>query len=43
MEFGIIIKEKNYQIKKGIRKKMKTHENKTYLLFTLCLVVTIVL
>jgi len=44
VEFGnlITIKEKSYQIKKGIRKKMKTHENKTCLLYAYCPTPTII-
>jgi hypothetical protein len=38
MEIGnlVIIKENGYRIKKGIRKKMKIHESKTYLLYAYC-------
>jgi hypothetical protein len=42
MEFSNLttIKEKGYQIKKGIRKNMKTHESKTCLLFAYHLATT---
>jgi hypothetical protein len=45
MEFNNLftINEKCCQIKKGMRKKMKTHESKTCLLFVYCFEATIVL
>jgi hypothetical protein len=44
VEFGnlITIKENGYRINKGIRKKMKTHESKTSLLYAYCPTPTII-
>ncbi len=45
MEFGklVTIKEKGCRIKKGTRKIMKTHENKTCLLSSYHLAITIIM